>query len=353
MAAGSQKVLVQVLKLVDGEMQRPLRVRLRACPSLHPSALMCSPHARTQRTTCTARWPTPSTTPRTTSRTSTCLPRRALGRLPRLRAACVGYVTCLTRVSTCVRACMSPPCPPPPADDARRVCQPSASGAIWAHGHRGCCAWRAHGSHQERGACGHHGHAASRRGCGPHRQRRDCRGPAQDPDQPTSLGHDERQRDQEHHGARAWRRVAPSVRAPCSLLKRLALAHAQAYSWPSHCKRYLESMEQEKRFIKGYRVRVRGARVPPWPRPSSPRTCLAPRAEARPHNVWAAAQARGRRGGARRRAAIARCRPHAHAILLDPASLRPGQWLVRARAHELSVARGLPPTLPRSLPLAG
>jgi hypothetical protein len=28
------------------------------------------------------------------------------------------------------------------------------------------------------------------------------------------------------------------------------VANIMAYSWPSHCKRYLESLESEKRFVK-------------------------------------------------------------------------------------------------------
>ena len=37
------------------------------------------------------------------------------------------------------------------------------------------------------------------------------------------------------------------------------IKNIMAYSWPSHCKRYLESMELEKRFL---RLRVRTQRIP-------------------------------------------------------------------------------------------
>lgn len=32
------------------------------------------------------------------------------------------------------------------------------------------------------------------------------------------------------------------------------VANIMAYSWPSHCKRYLDSLDSELRFLKSYRV---------------------------------------------------------------------------------------------------
>ena len=59
----------------------------------------------------------------------------------------------------------------------------------------------------------------------------------------------------------AGRALVRPARAPCGA------PLPQAYSWPSHCKKYLESIEMEKRFIKGYKA---GPPLPGWqgtPRP--------------------------------------------------------------------------------------
>jgi len=44
---------------------------------------------------------------------------------------------------------------------------------------------------------------------------------------------------------------------------RAGVANIMAYSWLSHCKRYLELLEGEKRFLKKYKARARRRAPPP------------------------------------------------------------------------------------------
>ena len=48
--------------------------------------------------------------------------------------------------------------------------------------------------------------------------------------------------------------MLPSSKSYLQLQLRAGVANIMAYSWLSHCKRYLELLDGEKRFLRSYKV---------------------------------------------------------------------------------------------------